>query len=947
MFRDRRLFIVLLLPLVARGPTWAASTPLPSDPNLVRGELSNGLHYIIRRQAVPPGKMALMLNVKTGSLNETDDQRGIAHFIEHLAFNGSENFPPGEVIKYFESIGMQFGGDINAFTSFDQTAYMLFTPDVKPATIDKAMLCLSDQAFRLLLLTDEIEKERGVILAEVRSGQGPEQRIRDKLYPMMFPGSRFAERLPIGKEELIAKFSRQEFVDYYRKWYRAEHMTLIVVGDADPKEQIPLIEKNFGSYKADKPVPTQHKGDIKAFTATRAMVVSDPEIATAEVEVMNVAPGRPPVTTAEALRTKLVESIGSWIVGRQLEEKVQSGEASFREGRASVRNFFNEVIMVWGSVEGEPGNWVKMLDEFVMTVSRAREHGFTRHEMEQAKTEFISRAERAVERESTQPARMFMFRYNSAVNDGSTIMSAQQRLDLYKKLIPSITLEEINATFAKHFAPGTFAYVVTMPEKEDVKLPDQDEVLAAAKAALVRKTEAVVEKDRPTSILAARPEPGKVVEQTRDDDLRIASAWLSNGVRVHHRFMDYRKDTVLVSIRLAGGSIEESADNIGITQVAALVLDQPATSRLTSTDIRDLTTGKKVSIGGGETPDQLAIRISGSPSDLETGFELAHALLTDGKLEESAFQNWQEAMLEQIEAGQTSPQYQLAKAVRSVLSGSDPRLKMLTRKQVERQDRARAQAWYDRLARQAPMEVAVVGDIDLASAMDLVMRYIGSLPARPRKADRLDALRDVRRGEGPYTDNVSFASMTPKAVVFAGFFSCEESNVQDTRALGLASKILTTRMIKDIREEKQLVYSIGAVSQPSTAYRDSGLFFGAAPTDPAQAERLADEVLAAFAGFAAAGPTPDELNVAKKQIANELDTRRKEPRFWLRVLADLDFRGRSLEDVKHDEEAYAQATVEGVKAVFNRYHRPDRVIRVLVTPAAAAKLSATSAVPAP
>jgi zinc protease len=914
------------------GTVGAESTPLPSDQSLLRGTLDNGLEYIIRQHANPPGKMALILNVDTGSLNETDAQRGIAHFVEHLAFNGSENFPPGEVVKYFESIGMQFGGDINAFTSFDQTAYMLFTPDTEEVTIDRAMLCLSDQAFRLLLLADEIEKERGVILAEVRSGQGPNQRIRDKLFPMLFPGSRFAVRMPIGKEELIAKFPRQEFVDYYRKWYRPEHMTLIAVGDADPQSVVPLIKKNFGTYKIAIPLPRQEKGEIKAFAESRAMVVSDPEIATAEVEMMNVAPGRPPVTTEAAFRQQLIERIGTWIVGRRFQEMVQKGDASFRSGRARVSNFFNEVTMVAGSVEGEPANWNKMLDELVMTMSRAREHGFTQRELEQAKTQFISRAERSVERESTTPARRFLMRYNMAVNNGSTIMSAKQTLDLYNKLLPAITLKEVNATFAKHYAPGNFAYVVTMPETEEVKLPDKTAVLAAARAALSRKTEAIVEKDRPDSILAARPEPGKIVDETRDDELGITSAWLSNGVRVHHRYMDYRKDTVLVSIRLAGGSIEEGAANRGVTEVAALVFNQPATSRLTSTDIRDLTTGKKVSLGGGDLPDQLAMRISGSPTDIETGFELAHALLTDGRIEESAFKNWQKAMLEQIEAGEKSPQYQLAKAVRGVQSGHDPRLRMMTKEQVQGQDRKKAQAWFDRIRREAPIEVAVVGEIDQKRAMELAARYVGSLPTRPRNMEQLDALRDVRRDLGPHRHSIAFDSMTPKAVVFAGFFSCEQAAVPDVRALRLASKILTTRMIKDIREEKQLVYSIGAVSQPSGAYRDSGLFFGAAPTDPQKAERLADEVLATFAGFAENGPTADELDVAKKQIANEMDTRRKEPRFWLDVLADLDFRGRSLKDVKNDLAAYQAATIEDVTSAFKKYHQPDRVIRVTVTP---------------
>jgi zinc protease len=343
-------------------------------------------------------------------------------------------------------------------------------------------------------------------------------------------------------------------------------------------------------------------------------------------------------------------------------------------------------------------------------------------------------------------------------------------------------------------------------------------------------------------------------------------------------------------------------------------------------------TGKKVSVGGNDRPDQLSLSISGSPDDLEAGFQLAHALLTEGKLEESALKNWRKAKLEALEEGRTDPRFQLSKNISEVLAGVDPRLKMLEPEQVERQSLGEAQQWFDRIRRSAPIEIAVVGDMQLAPAMDLVTKYLGSLPNRPRRAD-FGKLRKIDRGDGPHIRKIAVETMTPMAYVFAGFLSCEERDVADARALHLAANVLTTRMVKEIREEKQLVYSIRAGSMPSRAYRDSGLFYAAAPTDPEKSEQLAQAIFETFDTFAKEGPSEQELANAKKQVADNLDKARKRPGYWLGVLADLTYHKRSLEDEKQEEEAYQKMTAEEVAGAFRKYYKPQRHVRVIVTPA--------------
>lgn len=921
-------FLVALVWLAAP----ALGKPLPSDTRILSGKLDNGATWMYRKHDNPPGKMALIVHLDSGSLNETDAQQGLAHFLEHMAFNGTENFAPGELIPYFESIGMEFGADLNAFTSFDQTAYMLFTPDTEQGQLDKALMVLSDYAYRCLLLDEELDKERGVILEEARTGKNAFQRIRDEMWPKLFEGSRFAQRLPIGKEDVIAKAPRSEFVDYYRTWYRPENVTVILVGDEDAEKVLPSIKKWFGEYKPETP-PREAKGpEFKPFTAERALVETDPEMPHCEVGMLDIRAGRPPTTTVEQWRTELVESIGTWIVNRRYEELMNKGEASYREASADVSNFFNDALLVNASATGEPEKWTKMLEELITEVHRAREFGFTARELDLAKTEILADAERAVRTESTSNARRFMFQMVFATNEREPILSAQQELDLYKELLPTVELAEVNETFAEHFRPGAFAYTVEMIDKEGVPVPPTDEVLAAARAAWAHKVQPLDQADAPTELLTALPEPGKVVESDKDADLGVTRAWLDNGVRVHHRFMDYKEDTVFVSIALAGGQIEETEENAGVTEVACLAVNEAATSRLTSTNVRDIMTGKNISVSAGGEGDSLTIRVTGSPKDLESGLQEVHALLTDGRIEESAFKNWKLATLQRIDMMQKMPIFKAFEASTDLLSGGDPRQTFITAERVEKQSVEKAQAWFERLAKEAPIEVAIVGEIPLETAMPLIERYIGSLPKRSRTAGHLDKLRQLARSTGPLTRHVDVETMTPQGAAMAGFAGCEGRNVHDRRALRLASNIMSSRLVKRIREELSWVYSIRAQNNPAWIYRDAGQFGAGAPCDPDNVEKVAGEIHAMFKDFAENGPTDEELANAKKQVATDLDTEMKEPNYWWRILAHHDLHGRDLEDEKVALTAYEPFTAQQVRAAFGKYYVPTRQFLVTAVP---------------
>jgi zinc protease len=921
-----------LLAVVLPTLSWAAEK-LPSDERYRTGTLANGVKWIFREHANPPQKMALLIHVATGSLNETDEQRGLAHFLEHMAFNGTENFKPGELIPYFESIGMEFGPDLNAFTSFDQTVYLLFLPDPKVSTVDDGLKVLSDYAFRQLLLEDELDKERGVIAAELRAGMSAEQRIQDKLFERMFEGMRIAKRLPIGIAEVIEKAPRSEFERYYRTWYRPERVTLMIVGDGKLEDYLPSIEKWFGQYKPSTPAEQDRRAELRPFTQERAIVLSDPDYERCDVDLYNILPGRPATTTVEQARVDLVEHVGNWILARRFSERVKKGEASYRRAATMVMNLFHEGMLVNASALGEPANWEKMLDELIAEVERARIHGLLPQELELAKKELLADAERAVRTEPTRDAQSLLMTMREKVNDGEPIMSAAQELEILKRLLPTITLEEVNAAFAVNFKPGTFAYVVTLPQKEGVKLPTEEEVLAAARAATARKPEPPQWEERPTTLLDKEPTPGKLVESTTDPDLQVTSGGLDNGVRVHHRYMDYRKDTVLVSIALAGGEIEETAENAGVTTVASLVFSQPATSRLRSTDVEDIMTGKNISVRGVTQGDSLTVLVTGSPVDLETGLQLAHALLTDGRIEQTAFTKWREQALQDYANNSRQPRFAAIEALLDLVSGGDPRRTLMNPRKIEAQSLDRAQEWFERLCRTAPIEVAVVGEIKWEEALPLIERYVGSLPKRAREATHLNALRKLPRKAGPLEQRTRVTTTTPQAMVITGFIGVQADDVVAVRAMNLAALTLDSRLVKRVREDLGLVYGIGANNVPAEIYDDSGLFLSGAPCAPASGEDVLREVEATYKAFAESGPTPEELENAKKQTANHLDKQLREPQFWFERLQHLDLHRMKLADLKNIPEGYAALTAEQVRDTFRKCYTAERTFRVVAVPA--------------
>lgn len=912
------------------------SEPLRPDPRLVTARLDNGVSWIVRRHANPPGRMAVFMHVRTGSLNETEAQRGLAHFLEHMMFNGTEHFAPGELVPYFARLGMNFGADLNANTSFDRTLYQLFLPEASADEIDKALLVFRDYAFGALLTQEEIDKERGVILAEARSKKSPQQRVRDRLWPELYTGTLFAQRMPIGLEEVISRAPREQFVDYYRTWYRPENVTLLFVGDCDPATIPAIVRKHFERVPSPPAARPAAAAGFQRFVEDRALVLSDAELTTASVQLVTVLNGRLPARTVDAWRTDLVESLAIAAFNRRCDARVKRGEASYRQASASASNLFNEAISVNLTASGEPAKWAEMLAEIVRQACSARERGFRDSEVEIVKREQIAQAEQAARSDDTRSARAVISELAESLDTGAIVISPAETLGLTRKLCENITTAEVTRAFRNLYAPGTYSYVITLPERTDLPLPARERVLEIARDAWLATPESQPAQQTAQLLLADNITPGKTAKQSTEPAFQVTHASLDNGVIVHHRAMPEKKDLVLVSIALGGGSIEETPANLGVSLVAGLIPANPATVRLGSVEMRDLRAGRNLTFGGGPVADDaFVLRVSATPADLELGLTMLRAVLLEGRLERASFENWVQRTAAEIDRNTTDVDARARDAVNALLSGGDPRRLTLSRRALDALRLEAGQAWFERLTREAPMEVAIVGDVSWDAVRPLLEKYLGSLPKRVKSLESLDPLRDLSRGSGPLSRRVEVRTQTPAASVYVGFVGASGKDVDDVRALRVSAHVLTARLIRRIREELALVYGINALSTAGYIYRDAGRFYVGARCKPETAEQVSAEIEAIYRAYAEGGPTPDELAAAKKQIVNEHRLASREPQYWMELLQYFELHRRSLADVATAEAAYNSLSADQVVAAFRKYDVPARRFRVIAVPAAA------------
>ena len=848
----------------------ALSAPMPVDPELVQGKFPNGLEYFIRANKKPEKRAELRLVVKAGSILEDDDQQGLAHFVEHMAFDGTTHFPKKEITDFIQSIGMRFGADLNAGTSFDETIYQLTIPTDKPEVVERAMLVMEDWAHNVSFDPQEFEKERSVVMEEWRLRRGADARTTDKLFPTLLKGSRYADRIPIGQTDIIQHAPIDRAKAFYRDWYRPNLMAVIAVGDFDARTIEGSVRTHFSSLtnpSSPKPRPAyavpDHPGTLYA-------IVSDKETTTTEVEVDHLLPAPTEGTVGDYRRT-MVEGLFSAMMAARFSEITQKPDAPFL-GAFAGRGLFlgrSKSQTSLGALVKE-GDAERGFDAALAEAERVVKWGFTQSELDRAKTNMMRGAERQVAEKANRESASRTAEYIRHVLEGESLPSADDEYALAQRLLPGITAEEVSA-LAKDYIPDSNGFVIfTGPDKPSVVLPTEARLSSVLAAAPTKDVKAYVDTVASATLLNAAPTPGAVVRTGTKGAVGITEWQLANGVKVALKPTTFKDDEILFRATAPGGtSLASDADYIP-AQFAAQLVAVGGLGTFSATDLRKMMTGKVASAQPGISEIDEGLTGSASKKDLETMFQLIYLRFTAPRAD-AAVVAAQAAQLKAILANQTAvPEFAFSETLSATMSQNHPRRLPTTPATVDQWNLDKSLSFYrDRFADASEFTFVFVGSFDLPTIKPLVERYLGSLPALHRTETWKDV--GVHTPTGVVTKTVE-KGIEPKslsAIVFTGPFQYDQTQRVAIRAM---AQVLQVRLLETIREQLGGAYTIGASANYSKIPRPEYNVVIQFGSDPAKAADLNARVLEEIEKLKTEGPTPQQAADARAALQRDFET---------------------------------------------------------------------------
>ncbi len=934
-FASKIVFLSIIISLGLSGTvgqTPALSQPMPVDPQLTMGTFPNGLRYYIRANKKPEKRAELRLVVKAGSTLEDDDQRGLAHFVEHMAFNGTKNFPKHELISFIESLGMRFGADINAYTSFDETVYMLTVPTDKPEAMDRAFQVLEDWARNVSFEPAEVEKERGVVLEEWRSNRGAGMRNAEKIFPVMFKGSRYANRIPIGTPEIIQAGKPERIKKFYEDWYRPDLMAVVAVGDFDKAAIEKLVNSHFASIPASKSPRPRPVYDIPDRTETGFAINTDKETTTTSIEIDTLLPSRPEGSIG-AYRQKTVDRLFAGMLNARFSELTQKPDAPFVFGFGGRGGFLarTKEIASLSAVVKEDGI-ERGMQALLLEAERVARFGFTETELMRQKANVLRNYERlALEKENTLAAsRAAEYVRNFLINE--TLPSADDEYALHQRFLPEITLAEINK-LAREWFPETNKnrlVIVTAPQKTGLTVPDEAKLAAIIKDSSSAEVKPYVDTVASAALLEALPAGGKVVKTSTNDKAGLTIWELSNGVRVVLKPTTFRADEIIFRASSPGGtSLASDADFIPAS-TATQVITSGGVAKFSAIDLGKMLAGKVAAANPYISELEEGLNGGSSRKDLETMFQLIYLRFTQPRADANAFAAQATQAKTFMKNQSVVPEFAFFEALSAARYGNHPRRRLQTAETVDQWNLDKSLAFYkDRFADASDFTFYFVGSFDEATIKPLVERYLGALPSLKRKETWKDI--GVKDLSGIVEKRVE-KGIEPKSratIVFGGPFVFDQERRIEMRAM---SEILQTRLLEVVREELGGTYSItaafGYTKFPRPEYSLS-IQFGCSPD---RTDDLIKRVFEEIEKFKAEGPTEKQLTDEKEALIREFETNSKQNGYLLNQISQRFLNDEDPGAIWQIPEFYRKLDAATIKDAAKLYLNTQTYVKVTLFP---------------
>ncbi len=906
--------------------------PLPVDSTVRVGTLENGLRYYVRRNTSPEDRAELWLVVDAGSTLETEEQRGLAHFVEHMAFNGTRRFEHQELGAYLESIGMRFGPDVNAFTSFDETIYTLQVPTDREGSLERGLEILEDWADGITFDPEEVEQERGVLIEEWRLNRGAGSRMIDVQAPVLFSGSRYAERLPIGTLDVLRGASREDLVRFYEDWYRPDLMAVIAVGHFDPRRVESMVRELFGDIEAPAGAPPRWTPELPGHEETLFTTFTDPELTGTSVAVYTKLP-RPPEGTGRDYRASLVEGLYHRMLNDRLYEVGHRPDPPFLYAFSATDTIVRAAQVDQQEVGVEPGKALEGLRALLTEIERVRRHGFTEGELARIKLDLLRAYEQTLVERDARSSGSFAAEYSRAFLVDEPIPGIDVEVDMVTAYLPTITLDEVEALAGGRTGGADRVILVSAPEAEAETLPSNEELLATFEQVQALDLEPYEDTGYQADLLAEAPEPGEIVERREIAEIGVTEWELSNGATVVLKPSDFRRDELYLVGFSPGGHSTLSDERYLSGSYAADIVALGGLGELDEIALAKALAGQVAEVGPYIDELEEGVRAGGSVQDAETVFQLVHLAVTRPRYDEQAIESFRGRLRPGLESRLADPEQVFVEELFERLAQDHPRRQPLTAERLDEIDpRVALEVYQERFADAGDFTFVVAGSFDPEEVEPLVETYLASLPAAPEGAPA-ESWRDVgvERPDEP-VEFVVERGIEPKATVWLVLHGDAPWGLEEEHRLRSLGRVLELRLRDVLREDLGAIYGVSVETELSWRPRERysvSIRFGCAPE---RARALVERVRETIETFRAEGPPAELVERVEAQQRNARDGQIRANAYWVRELVEAYSQGADPRRILDFDERVEAVTPESLREAARHYLDWERRVLGILLP---------------
>lgn len=908
------------------------SGDIPASERFTFGALENGMRYVIAKNAEPPKRVSLRMHIDAGSLYEAEDQRGVAHFLEHMVFNGSRNFPdPKKLIPQMERLGIAFGAHANAYTSFDETVYMLDLPNLAEPTLKLAFTVMQDFADGALLKSEEIDAERGVILSEKNSRDSVQTRLMEQQFQFLMPNSLITNRFPIGIEEVIKNAVRERFVAFYDDYYVPSKMTFVVVGDIDIAEMEQRIKDTFSEMKnPEKTAPEPDLGEVPRNTGFRVAIFSDPEVPSDDLSLLKIEEAEAKSDSIAVRLEKQPLTIAHAMLSRRFSILAKKENSPIQSGSASRGVWFQTLDFGSIDVTAAENRWPDAVSILEQEFRRALEHGFTKSEFEEVKANLLNAYEQAVEQEATKQSSSLAMEVISSINDLKSLSSPEVDLRIAKSGLLQLTPEACHEAFKRFWNTPDLTLILTTAKETDETEGKLLELYEKSQTEMVKPK---IEEETAAFAYTDFGDPGTILSESRIEDLDITQLVLSNQIRVNFKRTEFQKNSISMIARFGGGKATMPSDKPGLDQLASTLLNAGGLAQHSEDELQRILAGRNV--GAGFAIDDNAISLSGrsTPEDLELQFQLMCAYLTDLGHREEAIRQYRKAlpdMYDQLRHDLGGAQTKMSQWLYS----DDHRYIIPPLEKALSYTADDVKSWITPQLNEDYLELSIVGDFDPDTLRPLLLKTFGALSARAKAEKDYSDLYDIQFPETPQQKTFTYESQIPKAAAMLLWKTKGiGKDISTSRRLNILADVLGNRMREKIREELGATYSPAAQSQPSETLPDFGFLFGFSIAKPEDLATINTITLELGTTLAKDGATQDELERALNPILSQLEEIERNNGYWLgTVMSRAQSEPHRIEWARQRNDDYKGITLEEINQLAADYLKAENAIQVELKP---------------